>query len=292
MGRLLEVAAKKAGCPHFGLEVGKKIDISSLGLVGQLMRNAPTVGAALLDFASHQHRNAHGAVVYVLVEKHHAFFGYAVYQPNVPGNDLICDGAAMGGCNIMCELVASSHKHTMEFLLSRSEPQDKAPYEHAFCGRLRFNAGQTAVALPKALLDYPVANADANLRTELQQRVATVWHAGPLDILTRLRRELRVALMGDEVSGDEISARMGMSRRTLHRRLEAYGIKFQQVLEETRCEFAEQLLANTRLSVGQIATIVGHADPSILTRGFVRWTGLPPTEWRSYTDAGHLHVET
>ncbi|MBV8818569.1 MAG: helix-turn-helix domain-containing protein [Acidobacteriaceae bacterium] len=187
-------------------------------------------------------------------------------------------------CSLIRELSGSGYKKIVEVLVCRSEPQNIAPYEDAFGLKVHFNAEQTALLVPRAFLDQAVIGADASVRKELQQRVATLWHACPLDTLTRLRRELRVALIGGQISGDEIAARLGMSRRTLHRRLQDSGVKFQDVLDETRCEFAKQLLADTRLSISQIATIVGYADPSILTRGFVRWTGLPPSEWRIEAD--------
>lgn len=292
MGLLAEAAAERTRCPHFGLEVGKQIRTTTLGLVGELMRNAPTLGAALLDYAAHQHRNAHGSVVYLLTDKHHAFFGYAVYQPNLAGNHLICDCAAMGALNLVCELAGADHKRILEVLFCRSEPQDLTPYNHAFGVKLRFNAEQTAILLPTGLLDQPVTGADAGLRKVLEKRVAALWQAGELDTLTHSRRVLRVALLGGQVSADEISSQMGMSRRTLHRRLDACGLRFQEVLDETRCEFAQQLLANTRLTIGEIALIVGYADPSVLTRGFVRWTGVPPSEWRSNIDTNRLNIAT
>jgi AraC-like DNA-binding protein len=192
----------------------------------------------------------------------------------------------MGGFNLVCELTGAGDKHVMEVLFSRSEPPDLTPYQRAFGVTLRFDAEQTAILLPRELLDHPVTGADAELRKVLEERVAALWHAGGLDTVTRLRRLLRVALLSGQVTAPEISARMGMSRRTLHRRLAAWGLRFQELLDETRCEFAQQLLANTRLSIGEIALLVGYTDPSVLTRGFVRWTGVPPSEWRSNIDTG------
>jgi hypothetical protein len=199
-GLLMEVAAHKTRCPHFGLELGKQIRTTSLGLVGELIRNASTLGDALRDFGTHQHRNAHGSVVYLLTHKHNAFFGYAVYQPNVPGNHLICDCVAMGGFNIVRELAGPDHEEVMEVLFSRSEPQDLTPYHRAFGVKLRFNAEQTAVLLPKGLLDHPVTGADAALRMILEKRVAALWYAGGMDTVTQLRRVLRVALLSGQVS--------------------------------------------------------------------------------------------
>ncbi|MBV9744035.1 MAG: AraC family transcriptional regulator [Acidobacteriia bacterium] len=280
-GLLLKVAAEKTACPDFGLRVGEQIRTTSLGLVGELMRNAPTVGVAMRDFAVNQHRNAHGSVSYLYADERRAFFGYAVYQPNVPGHELICDCAAMGAFQMVCELVGVEHRHAIEVLLCRSEPEDMAPYHRAFAVKLHFNAEQTALLVPKGVLSLPVKGADADRRAVLIDLVAKFSPAGPLDVETQLRRALRVALIAGNASANEVAAQIGMSRRTLHRRLDEIGLHFQDVLDETRCEYAKQLLAHTQLGIGEIAGIVGYADPSVLTRGFLRWMGLPPSEWRS-----------
>ena len=291
VGVLLNVAADKTQCPHFALEIGKQIRTASLGLVGELIRNAPTLGTALLDFATHQHRNAHGSVVYLLADGPNAFFGYAVYQANVPGNHLICDCVAMAGFNLICVLTGPSNPPEIEVLFSRSEPADLTPYRRSFGVKLHFNASQTAILLPQGLLDRPVAGADAGLRKVLEKRIGTLWQAGEFDTLTQLRRALRIALLNRRISVDEISAQLGMSRRTLHRRLDALGLRFQSVLDETRFEFARQLLANTRLGIAEIGLIVRYTDPSAFTRAFVRWAGVPPSEWRSNFDTSPLKFE-
>jgi AraC-like DNA-binding protein len=278
MGRLAQIAAAKARCPHLGLEIGAQVKTTSLGLVGELMRNAPTLGAALLDFAAHQHRNAHGGVVYLLTDADNASFGYALYESSVPGYHLICDGAANGVFTLVRELVADMP--VTEVLLSRSEPADLAPYHSALGVKLRFNAAQTAVVFPRKLLDQPVGGADRALYKVLEERVRDVWHAGDLDPVTHLRRVLRIALLRGPISADGIAAQMGLSRRTLHRRLEKHGLQFQDVLDETRHEFARQLLANTRLGIGEIGAIVGFEDRSVFSRGFSRWAGVTPGKWR------------
>ena len=281
LGRILTVAAEKTRCPYFALEAARQIGTQSLGLVGELARNSPNLGIALRDFAEHQHRNAHGGVAYLLTANDHAFFGYAVYQENVPGNHLICDGAARIGFNLVCELAGPGVAPALEVFLSRREPVDAKPWRDSFGVKLHFNAEQTAVCMPRRLLDLPVAGADARLRQILEERVGVVSCAGELDVVTRLRRLLRVALLSRQISGDEIAAQLGISRRTLQRKLGAHGAHFQELLDETRCEFARQLLANTRLDIGDIGVIVGYDDPSVFTRAFVRWAGMPPSMWRS-----------
>ena len=80
---LVKAAAEQAGCPHLGLLIGQQIGPATLGMVGELMQNAPTLDIALRDFAIHQHRNAHGGAVYLAVRQDHAILGYAVYHPDV-----------------------------------------------------------------------------------------------------------------------------------------------------------------------------------------------------------------
>jgi AraC-like DNA-binding protein len=286
MGLLATASCESTGRPHFGLDLGREIRISSLGVLGELMRNSPTLRIALQDFALHQHRHAHGGVVYLMEDQLHAFFGYAVYQPNVPGNLMICDGAAMGAWTVFCELAGRSYLSAVEVLISRSEPQNIAHYRSSFGVKLSFNADQTAVAFPRRMLDQPIPAADARHRIVLEKRVQGIWYAGDNDIVTQLRRELRTALIRGHVSVISIAAQLGLNRRTLDRRLRASGLPFQRALDETRCEYAQQLLAYTRLEIGKIAIIVGYTDPSILTRAFVRWTGVTPSQWRAKRAGG------
>jgi AraC-like DNA-binding protein len=285
MGLLVEASCERTGRHHIGLDIGREIRTSTLGVLGELMRNSPTLRVGLQDFALHQHRHAHGGAVYLLEDQLQAFFGYAVYQPNVPGNAIICDGAAMGAFTVFCELAGTSIGSGVEVLISRSEPRNVAHYRSAFGVKLSFNADQTAIAFPRRMLNRPIPGADARRRAVLEKQVRAIWHAGDNDIATQVRRELRIALIRGHVSAVSVAARLGMNRRTLDRRLSALGLPFQKALDETRCEYAQQLLAYTGLQIGKIATIVGYTDPSTLARRFVRWTGLTPSGWRA-TRAG------
>jgi AraC-like DNA-binding protein len=281
MGMLATASCKRTGRPQFGLDIGRGIRSSTLGVLGKLIRNSPNLRVALQDFALHQHRYAHGGVVYLLEDQMQAFFGYAVYQPNVPGNAMICDGAAMGAFNIVSELIGSAQVPTLEVLLSRSEPQDIAPYRRAFGVKVSFDADQTAIVLPRRLLSQPIVGADPQRRVLFEKQVREMWHAGEHNISTMLLRELRIGLIRGHVSAVSIATQLGMGRRTLDRRLADAGLPFQKALDETRCEYARQLLAYTRLEIAKVATIVGYSDPSIFTRAFARWAGVTPSNWRA-----------
>jgi AraC-like DNA-binding protein len=281
MGRLVQIAVEETKTPHFGLLIGQRIGTVSLGLIGELMHNAPTMGVALGDLAAHQHRHARGAVIYVLAQQTYAIFGYAVYHPSMEGNAHIFDGAAAAAFNIVRSMVRADEVDRLEVLLSRRRPEDVAPYAQFFGAIPSFDADQTGVVFPVEWLHRPLTGANAERRKVLEMRVQAYAPAGVYDVVPQLRRALRVGLLTGEISGKELAAQLHMTRRTLHRRLNAQGVNFQQILDETRFEFSQQLLTNTRLSISDIGLILRYADPAAFTRAFFRWANITPTEWRS-----------
>lgn len=78
----------------------------------------------------------------------------------------------------------------------------------------------------------------------------------------------------------EVAARLGVSTRTLERRLAAESVSFVDVLDELRCALAKRYLQEPSLPISEIAWLLGYADPSAFTHSFRRWTGKPPTQLR------------
>ena len=78
-----------------------------------------------------------------------------------------------------------------------------------------------------------------------------------------------------------VASLYAVSRRTLHRHLKAEGGTFRQVANEVRCEIACTLLAETDLPLSQIAEILNYSEISAFSRAFRRWSGQPPSVWRS-----------
>jgi AraC-like DNA-binding protein len=79
---------------------------------------------------------------------------------------------------------------------------------------------------------------------------------------------------------DEIARRLGVSERTLARRLAAERLTFSAVLERLKFDLAERYLADKDLSISQVAWLLGYQEVSSLTHAFKRWTGLTPRKAR------------
>jgi AraC-like DNA-binding protein len=96
----------------------------------------------------------------------------------------------------------------------------------------------------------------------------------------RVRAAIAADLPGREPSLKAVAGRLGQSRRSLQRRLEASGTGFAKLVAEVRRERAEAFLAAGNVSVAEVSWLVGFSEQSAFTRAFRRWTGRPPTRFR------------
>lgn len=78
----------------------------------------------------------------------------------------------------------------------------------------------------------------------------------------------------------QVAARLFMSQRTLKRKLEQLGSRFQSLLDEARYRDASRMLENPDIEVQQIAAALGYTDPPSFTRAFRRWSGSTPSQAR------------
>lgn len=97
---------------------------------------------------------------------------------------------------------------------------------------------------------------------------------------TRLRVALTELLPGGTCSVDDAAQKLGLSRRTLQRRLGEEGTTFQRELDHIREILAKHYLRNTSLSSGSIAYLLGYQELNSFRRAFAGWTGMKISEYR------------
>jgi AraC-like DNA-binding protein len=73
---------------------------------------------------------------------------------------------------------------------------------------------------------------------------------------------------------------VGMSSKTLARRLALQGKTFSGLLEDIRRDLTKRYLHETDFRLGQIAYLIGYSEPAALVRALRRWTGTTPIRFR------------
>jgi AraC-like DNA-binding protein len=280
LGRLLQYCTARARCPHFGLLVGQRTSLHSLGLVGLAARYASDVKAALQTIAAHFHLHNTGVQIAVSADELHASLSIDIHQPNIPAVDQFCDGALAGFCNVLNALCGPDWRPT-EIFLAHARPADVRPYRRVFRAPLRFDADRNVVVFPVAWISRALPASDPALTLLLQRQLATLEARYAHSFPQQVRAALRGVLLSGNSSAEHVARLFSMHSRTLRRRLAASGVTFKALADEGRRTLALELLANTSLDVGQIASSLDYADSSALTRAFRRWTGTTPAAWRS-----------
>jgi AraC-like DNA-binding protein len=166
-------------------------------------------------------------------------------------------------------------------LLPRKRPPGLRPYRERLLAPLRFDSVLAGITFPEPVLSRPVVGADSYLHTLLSENAsAALARTDPL-LHADVRRAIRLQLLAQRCSRREVAHQLGLHERTLGRRLQATGMTFQRMLDETRVELAKQLLHDTLIPVARISTALGYRDPTVFTRAFTRWTGQTPSRFRA-----------
>lgn len=154
-------------------------------------------------------------------------------------------------------------------------------YEQYFGCEVRFNTGQGRLYFDSALLDKRLPQGDPDSSRRLQQQcqmlVARMSPRGELVNEVRLMILSRSGFIPDI---DYVAEKMGVSVRTLRRRLKAEGHGFRELVDEARFNMAREYLERTLLSLEGISDLLGYSEPANFTHAFRRWSGDTPSHWR------------
>jgi AraC-like DNA-binding protein len=134
---------------------------------------------------------------------------------------------------------------------------------------------ETAFALPMA---HRNAQLLAVLVPGLERAVAQDERARTL--VEDVRMALTETMCGDRPAIAKVAKSLGMSPRTMQRRLGELGTTYQDVLDDVRRQSARRLLADTDLGTGEVAFLLGFEEVNSFVRAFNTWEGITPTRWR------------
>jgi AraC-like DNA-binding protein len=161
--------------------------------------------------------------------------------------------------------------------MQRAEPSPSEPFRRLFRAPIAFRARQNMIEFSADEAEACLPTGNAELARRIDEVVAR--YVARLDdqlILHRVRAALIDRLPDGEPPQPSIARIIGMSSRTLQRRLAAEGTSYQTILAETRAELARSYLA-AGWSVTDTAFTLGFADANSFSRAFRRWTGMPPS---------------
>jgi AraC-like DNA-binding protein len=172
----------------------------------------------------------------------------------------------------------------LEVHLMHPQATDAAAYTRVFGSDVKLGMPYNACVFPAQLLAAPMRRADPNIHFAFEARARELAERlrGQRGTADRVREIVFANLRAGNAGMGFVAGAMAMSVATLRRRLEAEGTTHSEILDRVRSELAMLYLTESRLSVREIAFLLGYSQSRAFHNAFRRWTeGSTPVEYRT-----------
>ena len=242
--------------------------------------NAPTVGTALANFERYGRTHmTHGRIAIERTGDE----AELVYDVGLADRELcrqLAEGSALVGMKLIRHLIGPEWR-VRRVRFGHARPRDTTEHARLLGPSVRF--GETTMAalvFDAADLERPVPNADRSLlpivERHLDELLAAADASVDTDWLTAVRNAIAETVCDGAPTIQTIAKRLGLSVRTLQRRLGDQGVVFKTLVGEIRRDLALKYLAHGTTDLTEIAFLLGYSELSAFDRAFRRWTGRTP----------------
>ena len=189
------------------------------------------------------------------------------------------------------EIKISSYYHIFKYLMGQdkeahcvrfsfSEPSYSEVYKKYFNCPVEFNAKVSELVIPIKYSKQVLPLANRFMASHAQNIVYSSVPVNGLNLLPKKLQKIILNSNGTFPSLESAAETLGMSGRTLRRRLSDGGSSYQAVLNEVRTQLAKELLRSGEKSITDIAFLLGFGDTSAFTKAFKKWTNMKPSEFK------------
>lgn len=262
------------------LLAGARQRISDFGIYGYALASSRTLGDALdLSF---RHLRQAGPVLQITSRLEGGVIKLRSHDPESLGDLLPFVAEFWRSSNhTFLSRVLERPFPSLRMLLPYPAPPHWRAYGRIFHCPIEFEAEAMEWHFAESIWQLPLPNANPAAAKVCQRFCEQVLSEQPQG--SELTDSIRAALVnrpGRFAKIDDIAAHLGMSLRTLNRRLASEGLTYQSIIDDVRKTLAVEYLERTTLSVEHICERVGFSDPSNFRKAFKKWTGRSPSDFR------------
>jgi len=276
--RLWEAASRAVGREELPTEAGLAVPFGAFGALDYIAGSSPDVATAFAALADHFRAVASG-------------FGLEVEEVEGGGEVRIVHSRSLALRDVSDEFTIAvlvgrfRSRPSLPFRpeairLTRPAPPGPTRHERLLGAPVVFGCSLSALRVPASSWRAPLPSADPALQRTLRELSARLDPGeGAAAVEQAVRARLRELLPEGRAGAAAVSRSLGMSERTLQRRLREAGRSFGEVVDRFREAEAERLLASGGPPLSEVALRLGFSDQSAFSRAFRRWKGTPPSAW-------------
>jgi AraC-like DNA-binding protein len=276
--KFLNLVADKLQDEFLGIRLAQAVDLRELGLLYYVMASSRTVGDALRRVARYSTIQNEGVRIgYRAGKLVTVTFKYLGVARQVDRHQIEFFVTILLRA---CQKLSGLSLAPLRVKLMHHRSRLPVEIKRLFGTHVAFSCDADELVYPGSIAGAPSANADPYLNALLvrycdealaqRRKRSATWQLKVENAVVPLlpHGQARIA---------KIASELGVSRRTLARRLTAERLTFRKVLDDLRFDLAKRYLREEDLPISEIAWLLGYRETSALNHAFKRWTGRTPT---------------
>ncbi len=283
--RLIERAATLLNDPSLGLRLGAAYGARDSGLLGFVLLNSPTLIEVLANLQRYFHVIGDGEDIEI--ERNAAHLTLRFRESDLALRGLRHNSEYMAAIIVRaCRDMTRKRLSPVRAEFMHGRPNASVAYDRYLGCPVKFHAQWDALIFDAKVAQLPVIGADDRLLKVLERACRQVLGPAPRkqDLVHDVREWAMDRLTKGPIHIDDIARELGMSAKTLERRLGEKGKSFTALVDEVRRGLATRYLGETDFRLEQVAYLTGYSEPAALVRAFKRWTGTTPMQYRNTVD--------
>ncbi|MCD6061915.1 MAG: transcriptional regulator, AraC family [Moraxellaceae bacterium] len=285
----LHVALEEMDDPLLGLHISALINMASLGVLGYVVQTSSTLRNLIDTIIQFDTLLSNLGRTWRGQEGNTALWGWDCHI----GDALVARHAVDCVLGCWASLLANLlRKRTSSPLLGVQlqhsgprDPQHLREYEAHFGCPIQFNQPRSALLLVPETLESTLSLADPTLHSALEEHARLILNkrtaTGGVALLDQVRGAVRGQLARHVTpTREDVAEELGMSGRTLHRKLQDAGTSFRDILDALRFELAQDYLREPALTVEAVAQQLGFQESQSFIRWFRQLAGTTPGDFR------------
>jgi AraC-like DNA-binding protein len=264
--QILEAAAERSGVEGFGLLMAEARKLSSLGPLGMLLREQPTLRQAVEALARYA-RVFNEALFLTLEESGDVF----VVREEVIFGD---EGSVRQSTELAIGVAFQALRSflgpgwtPLRICFAHDAPADLSVHRRLFGRNVEFGHDFNGIVCARRDLLAANPHADPAMARYAQQLLDAAQPAVQPTLAAEVRQLVLMQLSSGRCKVDRAAQLLGIDRRTLHRRLASEGQSFSEIVDAVRRELAARYTASSTRSMAEVSSLLGFSAPS----GFSRW---------------------
>jgi AraC-like DNA-binding protein len=281
--RILDLVAQELGDELLGFHLGRDFDLREIGLVYYVIASSERLVDAICNAERYSGIMNDGVRLHFRRDDRVAAIALDYVNVDRQSDRHQIEFWLVTVIRI-CRQITDTRLAPRHLRVRHNRDAVPAEFRNFFGTDVEFGAGSDEIVFPAPMASLPLAKRD-NYLNDLLRRYADEALTGRPRHLGRFRSAVEDTLPRllphGKASASNVAQHLGMSTRTLARKLNAEGAAFADILDQLRSALAQRYLSERELPISEISWLLGYCEVSSFTHAFKRWTGKTPRQYRS-----------